>query len=161
MPFDGKGGFAMQGLKPGKDGKLPMGKAPEKKAPMGAHKAEVGGEKESTSHTVLHNHGDGTYHSEHHDGTREEHPDIGHALTHIGHLHEEGKHHHVLHDGAMMHSHGTDEQGQHDGTHDHANMEELRQTMDKFLGEEQNENSGSEMAENKGEPEGGLGGFAG
>lgn len=155
MPRDEKGGFHISGLRP-VDGKLPGVKAPGIKKPeMGAKVAEGG------KSTTLHDHGDGTFHSEGHDGAREEHPDIGHALTHIGHMHAEGKRHHVHHDGMAMHSHGVNEAGEHDGTHDHENIDELKESMGKFLDEEGKEGSenggGYDQEENGGQ----LGGFGG
>jgi hypothetical protein len=164
MPRDAEGNFHISGLRPGKDGKLPMGKSGQSEKFAGKVKPALEGEGEaSAKHTTLHDHGDGTFHTEYSDGAEEQHPDIGHAVTHMAHLHApEGKHHHVHHDGMMMHSHGVDEKGEHDGTHDHANMDELRDSMDKFLNEEAAEKGPSEREGGATEPpEEGLSGFRG
>jgi len=154
MPRDEKGNFHISGLRP-VDGKLPGVKKP-------AIKNVEGGVSENPEKiTTLHDHGDGTFHTEGPDGQRTEHPDIGHALTHIGHLHAEGKHHHVHHDGMMMHSHGVTEAGEHEGTHDHENIEELKESMGKFLDEEGKEGQGSGGEYNEEENGGQLGGFGG
>jgi hypothetical protein len=156
MPRDEKGGFHISGLRP-VGGKLPMGKESK---PAG--KVEGGIADNNEKITTLHDHGDGTFHSEGHDGQHMEHPDIGHALMHMAHAHApEGKHHHVHHDGMMMHSHGVNEAGEHEGTHDHENIDELKQSMGKFLDEESKE--GTEKGGEYDEEENGgqLGGFGG
>jgi|ERR1039458_7953420 hypothetical protein len=158
MPRDDKGNFHISGLRP-VEGKLPGGKAISK--PAG--KVEGGVAENSEKITTLHDHGDGTFHSEGHDGQREEHPDIGHALTHIGHMHAEGKHFHAHHDGMTMHSHGVNEAGEHQGTDDHENIDELKESMGRFLDEEGKEGHGSEAGDEYDEKENGgqLGGFGG
>jgi len=80
-------------------------------------------------------------------------------LTHLGHLHAQGKHLHVYHDGMTLHSHGINEAGEHDGTHDHENLDELKESMGRFLDEEGKEGQGSEAAGYEGDGE--LGGFKG
>jgi len=45
----------------------------------------------------VHDHGDGTFHTEHPDGTREEHPDHLHMLAHLGHKVTDGDKHHIFH----------------------------------------------------------------
>jgi hypothetical protein len=88
----------------------------------------------------VHDHGDGTFHTEHPDGTREEHPDHLHMLAHLGHKVTDGdKHHIVHHDGIAAHSHSIDEQGQHTDHGEHNTANEAREAMDKFLGEESEE----------------------
>ena len=131
MPRDEKGNFHMSGLKP-VDGKLPVQGFSK---PAGG--VEGGIANNPIKITTLHDHGDGTFHTE--GDERMEHPDIGHALTHIGSVHAEGKHFHVHHDGLSMHSHGTNEAGEHEGTHDHENIEELKDSMAQFLDEEAEE----------------------
>jgi hypothetical protein len=88
----------------------------------------------------VHEHGDGTFHTEHPDGTREEHPDHLHLLAHLGHHLTGGdKHHIVHHDGMAAHSHSIDEQGQHEDHGEHNSADEAKGALDKFLGEEAQE----------------------
>lgn len=144
MPRDEKGNFHMQGLRP-VDGKLPV-----KGITKPARGVENGVAENSEKVTTVHDHGDGTFHTEHHDGSREEHPDHLHMLAHLGHHVTDGQKHHVIHhDGMTMHSHGVHEDGQHEGTHDHENIEELKDSMSKFLDEEGKEGTenGSEYDE--------------
>lgn len=119
------------------------GKKPDMKAMM----PKVGGEEGDGGGggaMELHPHGDGTFHTMV-EGQKEEHPDHLSAIAHLAHHAEpEGKHMHIHHDGFSMKSHGTDESGQHDGTHDHENLDELKGSMDKFLGEEGHEGEGGE-----------------
>ena len=80
----------------------------------------------------VHDHGDGTFHTEH--------PDHLHMLAHLGHHVTSGdKHHIVHHDGIAAHSHSIDEQGQHTDHGEHNTANEAREAMDKFLGEESEE----------------------
>lgn len=95
---------------------------------------------EGGSHIAIHSHGDGTYHTETHDGEREEHPTLGHALMHAAHHHEpDGKHAHVKHDGVSMQSHHAGEDGNVEGPHDHENIEALKDHLGRFFDEEENE----------------------
>ena len=122
----------------------PMGGMPAKKneAP-GAMETEGGG-----AHTTLHDHGDGTFHTETHDGERTEHPHIGHALVHMGAKHSPmAKHTHIHSEGGSHTMHHAGEDGQAQGPHDAANLDDLKSSMDKFLGEEQNEWSGSDYGQ--------------
>src|SRR5271154_2092917 len=110
-------------------------------------------------HITVHDHGDGTFHSEHHDGHTEEHPDHLHMTTHIAHHMAPGMmHHHSAHDGFSHQSHGVNEDGEHDGSHDHDNLDQLKDSMDTFLGEEAQEgkHDGSD-----GESDGGEDGYGG
>lgn len=108
-------------------------------------------------HTTLHAHGDGTYHTEGHDGERTEHPHIGHALAHMAAKHEpDGKHSHVHHEdggGHVSHHSGGGEGVS--GPHDHENLEALKNHMGKFLNEEENEWSGSDYSKGRSEGKGG------
>jgi hypothetical protein len=156
MPRDEKGGFHMSGLRP------VGGKLLSKGLAKPASGVEGGSAENSEKITTLHDHGDGTFHSEGHDGVREEHPDLGHALMHVAHQHApEGKHMHIHHDGMMMHSHGVNEASEHEGTHDHENIEELKESMGKFLDEEGQENSENGAEHDEQENGGQLGGFNG
>lgn len=91
------------------------------------------------AHTTLHDHGDGSFHTESSDGERTEHPAIGHALMHLAAKHSDGKHMHVHHDGLEAVSHHVAEDGQVEGPHDHANIEALKDHLGKFFDEEENE----------------------
>jgi hypothetical protein len=96
-----------------------------------------------------------------HDGTHETHPDLLHMTTHVAHhMMPEAKHHHSSHDGFSHQSHGVSEDGQHDGTHDHENLDELKSSMDKFLGEEGQEGGdwqkGGEQSEEQPAAMGGM-----
>jgi hypothetical protein len=105
-------------------------------------------------HTTLHDHGDGTFHTETHDGQRTEHPHIGHALMHMHGLHSDGAKgmhvHQEHHGGFTTHHHGGSGGGV-EGGHDHANLEALKGHMDKFLGEEEQEGQGGIEGEGAGE----------
>jgi hypothetical protein len=118
-----------------------VGKPKPKKEP----KAEGGGEQHeggSDSMSVEKGGEDGSYHTS--DG--QQHPHLGAALMHVAHHHEPGgKHMHVHSDGYSLRSHGVHEGGEHDGPHDHQNLDELKQHMDQFLGEEQQEGDGQEQ----------------
>ncbi len=65
----------------------PMGMAHGASAASGAS-----GEDDGHAHTTLHDHGDGSFHTEGHDGEHVEHPDIHAALSHMAmkHGHEYG-----------------------------------------------------------------------
>ena len=109
-------------------------------------------ESDGGSHTTLHDHGDGTFHTEGHDGEKTEHPHIGHALAHMAGKHGGGSKHMNIHaDGMGGHtSHHVAEDGKVQGPHDTGNLEELKSSMDNFLNEEGSEYGGK-----------GLGGHAG
>ena len=88
----------------------------------------------------VHDHGDGTFHTEHPDGTREEHPDHLHMLAHLGHKVTDGDKHHIFHhDGISAHSHSIDEAGNHEDHGEHNTADEAKGALDKFFGEESEE----------------------
>ena len=88
----------------------------------------------------VHDHGDGTFHTEHPDGTREEHPDHLHMLAHLGHKVTDGDKHHIFHhDGISAHSHSIDEAGNHEDHGEHNTADEAKGALDKFFGEEAQE----------------------
>ncbi len=109
-----------------------------------------GGEQRST----LVSHGDGTHRIEHEDGSQTDHEHIGHALMHLAGKHSEGMHHHTHSDGMggghTVHTaaHG----GEPEGPHDHENLESVKDGMDQFFNEEENE--GGDW-DGKGEKDGG------
>ena len=130
----------------------PMAKAPAKpeagmkEAPAG----EQGGEKAMT----VHDHGDGTYHTEA-GGQKEEHPDLLHMTTHIAHHHApESKHHHSMHDGFAHQTHGVSEDGQHQGTNEHESSDEAANEMKSFMGDgaPEGESQGSGAPEHEEQP---------
>ena len=100
------------------------------------------------AHTTLHDHGDGTFHTEGHDGEKMEHPSLGHALMHMHgrhadgmpgmHVHADGMggyttHHH---DGEQLH-----------GPHEHGSTEELQHHVGQVMGEYDHGEHESEGAE--------------
>ena|SRR5271156_2247034 len=130
-------------------GKMRKGEKPEyKPKPMeGKEMHEGGGGMEGGSEGAhsIHDHGDGTFHTEHPDGSREEHPHHLAAMAHVGHKITGGDKHHVVHhDGMSAHSHSVHEDGQHE---DHGE-EDAHGALDKFLGEE--EGQGEPMHEEAG-----------
>lgn len=63
-----------------------------------------------------------------------------HGALEAMHGHEpSSKHAVVSHDGYGMTSHTVDENGEHTGPHDHANIEELKSHLGKFFNEEEGE----------------------
>ena len=70
-----------------------------KDAPLGGVEPETPDGGEVTEHTTLHDHGDGTFHTEGHDGEEVQHPSIHHALSHLAekHGHEELAQHIMSH----------------------------------------------------------------
>jgi hypothetical protein len=94
---------------------------------------------EGSKRTTLHDHGDGSYHTETEGGEKTEHPHIGHALMHMAGRHSEGKHVHAHQgeDGELT-SHQTSGGGA-EGPHDHENIEALKEHMGQFLDEEAGE----------------------
>jgi hypothetical protein len=88
----------------------------------------------------VHDHGDGTFHTEHPDGTHEEHPDHLHLLAHLGHHFTDGDRHHIVHhDGISAHSHSIDEAGKHEDHGESNTADEAKGALDKFFGEESEE----------------------
>ncbi len=111
------------------------------------------GDSEGEKVHELHEHGDGTFHTVLHDGSREEHPDHLHALAHLAHHVTEGEEHHLTHhDGIGFHSHGIHEDGEHEGTHDHENLEEVKESLGKFFDEEGQEGKDEEHQGEEEEP---------
>jgi len=82
------------------------------------------------AHTSLHEHGDGTYHTEGHDGERVEHPHIGHALMHMAAKHGGGgTHMHAHHDGVSHVTHHVRDGGEVEGPHEHPDAEAMKEHM--------------------------------
>ena len=88
MPMDAKGKYHMNPHHAKMADSMPekkeQGKAPVKK-PTEAE-PEIGDQGEHQS-TTLHDHGDGTFHTESADGDMQEHPSIHHALSHMAEKH--------------------------------------------------------------------------
>jgi hypothetical protein len=106
-------------------------------------------DKESGMSTTLHDHGDGTFHTESADGMREEHPHIGHALMHIAGKHSEGMHHHAHNDGAGITTHHhMGNGGQVSGPHEHESPETAMDHMGKVMNGEEPLADDHESAEN-------------
>lgn len=124
MAFD-KAMAMMGGKKPAMGGKAQMATR------KSAGENESGGE----DGMAIHKDGNGYKTS---DG--QSHSHLGAALMHVAHHHEpDAKHAHVSHDGFSATSHGVHEDGQHDGPHDHENIEELKNHLGKFFNEEEDE----------------------
>jgi hypothetical protein len=102
-----------------------------------AEKGDVGGEEGDdggSGETTLKANGDGSYHSSG-AGGEQDHPTLGHALTSIAHEHEpESKHMHISHDGLSLKSHGINEAGEHDGPHEHDDVEGVKDHVDSMMG---------------------------
>lgn len=119
---------------------------------MQGPKAEPQEHGETAKHTTLHDHGDGTFHSEGSDGEKVEHPSIGHAMMHMASKHSDGKHMHIHSDGmgGGHTSHQVSDGGKPEGPHDHENIEALKDHMGKFLNEEENEWGGGDYGKSGG-----------
>lgn len=93
-------------------------------------KGYLGGSKEKAMPHETHpeNEGGDDLHGEIHAHLSKMHEATGHAHSHIEH-HADG--HHT--------SHHISAEGEHSGPHDHENLEALKDHMDRFLGEEENE----------------------
>ncbi len=149
MPLDKKGGFHLNTQRAMASDKASAPKGPEIK--------HAGAAVDGGSHTTLHDHGDGTFHTEGHDGSSEEHPHLGHALAHMAGKHGGGaKHMNVHADGMGGHtSHHVDSDGQAQGPHDHENIEALKDHLGKFFDEEANEWKGEDYGKAGGAHESG------
>jgi hypothetical protein len=133
MPKDAQGNWHLN------NGRMNASKGKPMSKPMSAPKPEMPEMSEGTdgaSHTTLHDHGDGTFHTEGHDGAQEQHPHIGHALMHMAAKHSEGKHMHVHHDGMSMTSHHhMGEGGKPEGPHEHGSSDEAADKMKEVMGD--------------------------
>ena len=158
MARDSAGNFVLNTLRPGKDGKLPTVDKP--KSREDATKRNQPAEDNSGGQSMtLHDNGDGSYRSEASDGTSMDHPTLGHMLMHVANHHApDSKHMHIEHDGMAPKSHQVGEDGEPEGPHDHANMEALKQHMDQFLSEEENEPGYDDESEEKTPSQMGFGG---
>jgi|HubBroStandDraft_1064217.scaffolds.fasta_scaffold12576_4 hypothetical protein len=89
------------------------------------------------------------------DGDNRMSEDGAHEALDLMHGSDPGSRHVVVsHDGYGMTSHGINEDGEHDGPHDHANIEELKSHLGKFFNEEEgeghDEHDGEEPLEDSG-----------
>lgn len=145
MPTDKSGRFHLntQRAMASDRGSAPAAKkaAPKEAPSAGEHEYEGSG----SSSTTLHDHGDGTFHTEGHDGTREEHPSIGHALVHMGAKHAEGKHMHIHgHESGSHTSHHAHEDGDVNGPHETESAEDLKDHVGQAMGGEDESASGED-----------------
>lgn len=86
MAFDKKGKYHMNPA----HAKMADGAPPKPKGQLAEPKPLDGEQPEDGEpimHTTLNDHGDGTFHTEGHDGEEVEHPSIHHALSHIAQKH--------------------------------------------------------------------------
>jgi hypothetical protein len=101
-----------------------------------AEKGEVEGEdgEGGGGESTIRANGDGSFKTSG-AGGEQDHPTLGHALMHVAHEHEpESKHMHISHDGLSMKSHGISESGEHDGPHDHDDVEGVKNHVDSMMG---------------------------
>ncbi len=87
MPFDKSGkhhGNIQRAMASDKQSKSAGG---DNSAAMSRHPPQSPDGADAGPHTTLHDHGDGTFHTETHDGQREEHPNLPHALAHLHGIH--------------------------------------------------------------------------
>lgn len=104
------------------------GSAPKPGMPDGGDRDPMasGEEKESVGSVTVHDHGDGTMHSEHSDGSRVEHPDVTHMAAHLMAHHAPGdKHMAMKHDGIKGSDSHAGEDGAVEGPHDHPDAESM------------------------------------
>lgn len=95
-------------------------------------------EGKKTSHSTLHAHGDGTYHttSGDYEGERTEHAEIGAALIHLHRLHGQDDAMHIHGHGDGYTTHHTIDGGKVQGPHNHKTIHELkRHIQDAMEGE--------------------------
>lgn len=135
MPRDSKGNFHLN---------IQRAHAAERRADRTPVAQSAPTQDEGMAQTTLHDHGDGTFHTESHDGERMEHPHIGHALMHLAAKHSEGKHMHIHQDGEALTSHHVDESGDVEGPHEHATPEELQQHVGDVMTEADPQDAGAE-----------------
>lgn len=110
------------------------GQAPKPGMPPGGDSDPMDG-KDSVGSVTVHDHGDGTMHTEHEDGSKVEHPDVTHMAAHMMAHHAPGdKHMAMSHDGISMKDSHADENGEVDGPHEHpdadAMADHMREHMD-------------------------------
>ena len=152
---DGK--MAMNGLMPGKDGKLPTFSKMEKPAPK-AHD-EKPAQEPAGEHSELHPHPDGVGFTTKKGGSEEEHPDLGHALMAMAAHHKpEGKHFHAHHDGVSTHTHGS-AGGEHEEPMEHGSVDEAMDHGKNYLADDSSD--GEEPDSDDGQDHEGLSGFGG
>jgi hypothetical protein len=104
--------------------------------------------------TTLHDHGDGTFHTEGNDGAREEHSHIGHALMHMASKHGgEGMHMHLHSDGMSHTSHHAEKGGKPEGPHEHESMEAMQEHVGNTMGDGMEGEGGKDQFDGDGESE--------
>lgn len=102
--------------------------APKPGMPPGGDGDPMSGE--SAGSVTVHDHGDGTMHTEHEDGSLVDHPDATHMAAHLMAHHSPGdKYMAMSHNGMEMKSSHADENGQVDGPTEHPDTEAMADHM--------------------------------
>lgn len=112
---------------------MARGAMPKPAEKSGAETSEAG------AHTKFEPKGDGSVTLHHHpDGSKTEHPTVGHALMHLAHEHGDGgKHMHVHHgEGGEVTTHHVGEDGEVEGPHEHGSVDEAGEHMKSVMGDE-------------------------
>jgi len=119
MPTDKAGNFHLNTQRAQAADRMPAKPAP-------AAEPKPNEEKPGANATTLHDHGDGTYHTESAGGERTEHAHIGHALMHLHAKHADGKAMHIHEHGSGHMTHHVSDDGQVSGPEEHASPEDLQ-----------------------------------
>lgn len=84
MPRDSKGGFHLNSQRAHAADRIPAPPMRQEGHGLGGPNSMAGGEQPADGpHTTLHDHQDGSFHTEGHDGEHAEHPSFDHALEHL------------------------------------------------------------------------------
>lgn len=163
MPRDLQGNFHVSGLRPnGKDGKLPMSAAPEKKQAAGKADTHEGSHDEDVHEVVDHH--DGTFTTRHPEHGEMHHESIGHMHAHLSSKHgsEGGKHFHAHNDGYEAHSHSSETGGEPEHR-DHAPEDSsgMQDHLSEAMGEGPTGGAADGETSFEHEPQEGLSGFQG
>ena len=124
---------------------------------MGGHEDGGGAPAGGDGHVVTIHHDGQQYHAQHADGETTQHEHLHGAMAEAGSKHMGGMHHMTHHDGmgGGMTTHHAQHGEPAEGPHDHENLESVKQGMDQFFNEEQQEghHDGGEGVERAGEDE--------
>lgn len=129
MPKDSAGNFHLSSQRASASDRM----GPKAAPPMEGKEPKEAPAGEGENSTTLHDHGDGTFHTEA-KGEKTEHPHIGHALMHMAGKHSTGKHFHAHHDGASIKSHSSDH-GMTEGPNEHGSADEAADSMRASMGD--------------------------
>jgi hypothetical protein len=153
MPFDSKGKHHMNAQRAARESgpRTPTFNSNAKHDEAAVKEENPGQpEGEEGSSTSLHEHGDGTFHTEGQDGERTEHPSFGHAMMHMASKHGGGgTHMHIHHDGIDHTTHHHSEGGEVEGPHSHGSTEEIKEHVGMVF-----DGGGNEMGSKGQEPHG-------